>query len=206
MERRMTEGGEVRIEERDGKKMIAGYGAVFHREGEAGTEYKMFPDLVERIATGAFDRALREKHDAAGLFNHDPNMLLGRTSAGTMRLSVDERGLRYEIDLPDTQVGRDVATSIARRDVKGSSFAFRVVKQRFEERKGQPDLRVIEDLDLYDTGPVVFPAYGGTTTGLRSDEPQEAQIAHGLWKADRQAEAVAVRLRTISIDNENALA
>src|SRR5688572_16918348 len=77
-------------------------------------------------------------HDARALFNHDPNMLLGRAGAGTLRLSTDARGLRYEIDIPDTTVGRDVATSIARGDLAGSSFAFSIngkAGQRFEKGK-----------------------------------------------------------------------
>jgi HK97 family phage prohead protease len=201
MERRMTTGGEIRIEERDGKKIVTGYGAVFFREGDQGTEYKMFPDLTERIAPTAFDRAIREKHNAAGLFNHDPNNLLGRTSAGTMRLSVDQRGLKYEIDLPDTQVGRDVAKSIERKDVTGSSFAFRVTKQTWTEQKSGPDLRIIEDLDLFDTGPVVFPAYAGTTTGLRSDDNAEAIEARVAWRKLREAEAVKVRARMLELSH-----
>lgn len=205
MERRMTPSGEIRIEQRDGKSTIIGYGAVFYRDGEKGTEYKMFSDLTERIAPTAFDRAISEKHDAAGLFNHDPNLLLGRVSAGTMRLSVDQRGLRYEIDLPDTQTARDVAASIGRKDVAGSSFAFRVTKQTFEEQKDGPDLRIIEDLDLFDTGPVVFPAYSGTTTGLRSDDSSEASKARDAWRKQREAQAVAVRARLISLDNQPAL-
>ena len=66
----------------------------------------------------AFDRALAESDDVRGLFNHDPDNLLGRTSSGTMRLSVDKKGLLYETDPGDTNVGRDVVQHIKRGDRK----------------------------------------------------------------------------------------
>src|ERR1700728_2523684 len=80
----------------DGTSEICGYGAVFY-DGTPDTEYPMWPGAVERIMPGAFDRALRED-DVRGLFNHDPNLLLGRTASGTMRLRVDDVGLWYSID------------------------------------------------------------------------------------------------------------
>lgn len=208
-ERRMTPAGEIRIEERaGGGRVVTGYAAVFHREGDAGTEYRLGTDIVERIAPTAFNRALQEKHDARALFNHDPNMLLGRAGAGTLRLSVDARGLKYEIDVPDTTVGKDVAASISRGDLAGSSFSFSIngkSGQRFEKGKDH-DVRHILDVDLYDVGPVTFPAYEATSTGLRSGDCADAFEAHNAWKKGREAEAVAVRMRTITLDSENALA
>lgn len=202
-ERRMTPAGEIRIEERaGGGKMVSGYAAVFHRDGEAGTEYRLGTDIVERIAPTAFNRAISEKHDARALFNHDPNMLLGRAGAGTLRLSVDQRGLKYEIDLPDTQVGKDVATSIARGDLAGSSFAFSIKGkdgQRFEKGK-EHDVRNILDVDLYDVGPVTYPAYESTTTGLRSGDCADAFEAHNSWRKEQEAKAVAVRMRVLELE------
>jgi HK97 family phage prohead protease len=205
MERRMTPAGEIRVENRaDGGKMIVGYGAVFHRDGEAGTEYRPAPDIVERIASTAFDRALATKQDARGLFNHDPNMLLGRAAAGTLRMAADAKGLRYEIDLPDTQVGKDVAASIARGDLTGSSFSFRIngkAGQRFDKGDGF-DVRNILDVDLYDVGPVTFPAYEGTTTGMRSGDCDDAVEARAQWAAGLEQEQVRVRSRIVSLDSE----
>lgn len=209
MERRMTPAGQIKVETRaDGGKAIVGYAAVFHREGDAGTEYRLGTDVVERIAPTAFDRALKEKHDARALFNHDPNMLLGRAAAGTLRLTRDDTGLRYEIDLPDTQVGKDVAASIARGDLSGSSFAFSIKGkdgQRFEKGK-EYDVRHILDVDLYDVGPVTYPAYEATTAGLRSGDCSDAFEAVNEWRKQQEAESVAVRLRTISLDSETAIA
>lgn len=216
MERRMTPAGEIKVETRaDGGKALTGYAAVFHREGDAGTEYRLAADVVERIAPTAFARALAEKHDARALFNHDPNMLLGRAAAGTLRLSTDARGLKYEIDLPDTQVGKDVAASVARGDLTGSSFAFAINGkdgQRFEKGKDF-DVRHITDVNLYDVGPVTYPAYEGTSTALRSGERgsigrdwTEAIEACDTWRAEVEQEQVKVRSRVLELDNDLRLA
>lgn len=174
----------VTVETRDdGKKTITGYGAVFYRDNEPGTEFRLWADVVERIDRRAFDRALSESHDARGLFNHDPSNLLGRVASGTMRLSVDDIGLRYEIDVPDTQVGRDVVTSIERGDLTGSSFSFTATRQTWTERSDAPDIRMIEDLQLYDTGPVTYPAYQATTAGTRSEGPQEDRADYEAFKS-----------------------
>lgn len=186
MERRDYVNGSVGIEERDGgAKVLVGYAAVFYREGDKGTEYELYPGLVERIAPTAFNRALSERQDVRALANHDPNQVLGRSTAGTLRLSVDERGLRYEIDLPDTQVGRDTAVSVQRGDVTGSSFAFKPKKQSRQKGSGF-DVRMLEDVDVFDVGPVTFPAYAGSSVGMRAHnvdairqeiEAEEAAIA-----------------------------
>lgn len=202
MERRTTPTGEIRVENRaDGSKTLTGYGAIFFREDDPGSEYALASDLRERILPSAFNRALRENQDVRGLYNHNPDHLLARTAAGTMRLSVDNRGLKYEIDLPDTQTGRDVAASVARGDLTGSSFSFRINGkdgQRFEKAKGF-DVRHIVDCDLYDCGPVTYPAYSSTTTAMRSGDGEDAIEAREQWNAEQEAQAVAVRCRMISI-------
>lgn len=205
MERRFVpnEVAPVRVERRadnDDQQVIVGYGAVFYRDGEDGTEFQLMSDVFERILPGAFDRALEERDDARGLFNHEPSHLLGRVSAGTMRLSVDGTGLRYEIDVPDTQVGRDVVTSIERGDLSGSSFAF--IPQRVSwVEDGDREIRQIEEVQLFDTGPVTFPAYEATSTGLRSlgsveDVKQERQAWHESKRLDRvKANAIGMQKR-----------
>ncbi len=166
----------MKIEKRaDGGSTIFGYAACFFDPGDAGTEYALYPGVRERVMPGAFDRCMRDKQDVRGLFNHSPDFLLGRCSAGTMRLSVDRRGLRYEIDLPDTQAGRDVAESIRRGDLTGSSFSFDVVSQRFTYGQMadsgsdvEDNIRELLDVNLFDVGPVSFPAYSSTEVGIRA--------------------------------------
>ena len=180
----------------DGKATITGYAAVFYREGEAGTQYSLWDDLVERIAPGAFDRALKEKHDARGLYNHDPANLLGRVSSGTTRLSVDAKGLKYEIDLPGTRAGQDVEALIERGDLSGSSFAFLPRKVTYTVGDNG-DVRTIEDVDLFDVGPVTYPAYEGTSVGMRSGD-KASRDEYEAWK--RRNREVASVLLSLDID------
>ena len=109
------------IRANDGEKhpAIVGYGAVFFREGDPGTEYQLWSDTYERIMPGAFDRAIRED-DCRSFFNHDPNLILGRSTAGTLLLSIDNVGLKYEVEPPDSEPARHVLESVRRGDVSGS--------------------------------------------------------------------------------------
>ncbi len=175
----------VSLESRDSDQPhIVGYGAVFYREGEAGTEYDVFGDgsLIERVMAGAFDRAIRED-DVRSFFNHDPNLILGRRRPGaesnTLELSVDERGLLYRVSPPPTR--QDVLEAVARGDIDGSSFMF--VPQRVTWIE-EEDLwiRQIEEVALWEVGPVAFPAYEATTSELRQ---KYADRVRAEWEAVR---------------------
>jgi len=199
MERRSTN-GDVSVETRaDGGSKIVGYAAVFFRSDDPGSEYRMAPDLVERISPKAFDAALSGGEDVRALYNHDPSQLLGRSKAGTLRLSTDQRGLKYEIDIADTTTGKDVAASIARGDLSGSSFGFIVKSQKFDRSK-DGDIRTLESVSLLDVGPVTYPAYEGTSTALRSGECQDAIEARKAWSTER--DAVEVRTRLLTLEND----
>ena len=121
-----------------------------------------------------------------GLFQirlNDPNQILGKTTAGTLKLSTDRRGLRYEIEPPATQAGRDVLEMVARGDLDGSSFSFYADRVSWEEGNGA-DIRILEDVTLVDCGPVCFPAYTGSTAEAASRE-------HRAWRRDSYAERLA---------------
>lgn len=186
MERRTLNNEEaaVHIEERDGHTaVITGHAAVFFRKSDAGTEFELFDGLVERIMPGAFDEALRGEDDVAALFNHDVSNLLGRRHAGTLKLSVDKRGLKYEIEAPDTQIGRDVVTSVRRGDLSGSSFAFAPTDTRIiQGAKGKPDVREINGVQLFDVGPVTYPAYPSTDTGVRGLVAADVKAVLHEWE------------------------
>ena len=190
--------------------LIVGYAAVFYREGDPSTEFEMWPAdaygprVVERIMPTAFDRAVKED-DVRGLFNHDSGCVLGRTGAGTLRLFVDSIGLRYEIDPPDTQAATDLIKNLRRGDISGSSFAFipRDTSRRevaADATTGKPAEYVIErnDVQLYDVGPVTFPAYVGASSGVRSADlagvREEIERWRGAAAADRDAVTVALAL------------
>lgn len=177
--------GPISVETRDGgKEMFVGYGAVFEKADSPGTVYKLWDNVYERIAPGAFDRALSEKHDARGLFNHNADNLLGRVSNNTMRLSVDSVGLRYEIDVdPEDIDHQKVKRKIVRGDLSGSSFAFVPTSVNWTQEQDK-EWRTILDLDLYDTGPVTYPAYEGTSVATRAENlVSEARSEHAAWKA-----------------------
>lgn len=146
----------------EGLPKIAGYAAVFNLRSEL-----LGGVFVEEIAPGAFDDVLGQ--DVRGLFNHNPTYLLGRTTSGTMRLTVDSRGLAYEIDPPDTQTVRDlVLTPLKRGDMTGSSFTMRVAEDEWRE-EGDVIVRTIKRIaELRDVGPVAFPAYPDATAAQRS--------------------------------------
>ena len=98
--RTATEGVELREE---GNTMTAiGYASVFNRLSQN------LGGFVERVAQGPFAKPIQEA-DVRALFNHDADQVLGRSKSGTLRMQEDEKGLRYEIDLPNTQLGRDHA-------------------------------------------------------------------------------------------------
>lgn len=183
----------------DGKPMIVGYGAVFHRATDPGTQYELWTDTIERVSPKAFDAAMQRKDDTRALFNHDPNHILGRTSSGTMRLTVDGSGLRYEIDPPDTEGGRSVVEAIRRGDVSGSSFSFQVDKESWESRDGK-QVRTIESVTLYDVGPVTFPAYESASASVRSEgDISDARRTYLAWAASIRER----RLRELYLTTEH---
>jgi len=99
------------------------------------------------------------KDDVRVFFNHDANLILGRTKSGTAKISTDREGLVYQFEVPDTTYGRDLLVSMERGDVNQSSFAFSVEKDSWSEKNGR-DIRTIEKVArLYDVSPVSIPAY-----------------------------------------------
>ena len=187
-----TKGETIVTTRADGGRTLSGYAAVFYDPADKGTEYELWAGMKERISPRAFDRALAEKHDVRGLFNHDVNYLLGRTAAGTLRLSTDGKGLRYDIDLADTQAGRDVAAMVERGDLTGSSFSFVAKKTTHEDLGNKERARTIDDVDLFDVGPVTFPAYnaaGGVAVRCAAENIEAARAE--IEAAERQADVAA---------------
>jgi HK97 family phage prohead protease len=113
------------------------------------------------------------------LFNHKDDHLLTRQSSGTLKLSVDEKGLKYEFASPNTQMGNDILEMMERGDLSQSSFAFTIEKEtwEYEEVNGETERRrIINKIDLlYDVSPVTYPAYSDTTVAKRSWERFEKE-------------------------------
>ena len=165
IERRETRGTvELRAAGPKGKK-AGGYAIKF------GMRSQNLGGFVERVDPSFVDETLDRGLDVLGRYQHDSNMLIGRTSAGTLTLTKDGTGLGYEADLPDTSYGRDLAVLLERGDVTGSSFAFRLAADGGdswgETESGFPERTLLRGI-VVDVAPVVTPAYLDTTSGLRS--------------------------------------
>ena len=152
---------EFRMENAEYKgNTIRGYAAIYNSDSE------WMGGFYEQIAPGAFDSVL--DNDVRAYFNHDENLLLGRVSSGTLRISTDKRGLYYEVDLPNTTYANDLVELMKRGDVNQSSFAFLIEKDRWEERSGKT-YRIIEKVSrLLDVSPVAQPAYPDATSELKT--------------------------------------
>ena len=160
---------EVRAGAGDTPAKLVGYAAVFN---------SLSADLggfQERIIPGAFKSSLAGSTDVRALVDHDPTKPLGRMSNGTLRIAEDDKGLRMEVDLPDTSYARDVKALVARKDVRGMSFGFRVPDggQRFTKENGQT-IRELTNIDLREVTVTGSPAYGATSIQVRVD-PSVAQ-------------------------------
>lgn len=148
---------EIRADKESGK--ITGYAAVFNSlSGDLG-------GFREQIKPGAFANTLNA--DVRALWNHDANIVLGRTTAGTLTLREDNHGLAIEIDPPDTQQARDLMVSITRGDISQMSFGFYTKGDEWEKRDGE-NIRTLTEVELFDVSPVTYPAYTDTSVGLRS--------------------------------------
>lgn len=147
-----------------GGRMAVGYAFRY------GAESQNLGGFVETIMPGAATRTIQQD-DLRALFNHDPSRLLGRMGAGTLRVTDDNVGLAYQIDLPETSIGRDLSALIARGDIDGSSFTFIPTGARSvswaRTQRGFP-LRQIRSMKMRDLGPVTFPAYPDAEVALRS--------------------------------------
>ena len=160
IERRTANEG-VELREEGDTLTAVGYAATFDRFSQN------LGGFVEQIRSNAFVSTLKQA-DVRALFNHEPDHLLGRSTTGTLRLSEDDHGLHYEVDLPNTTLGRDVAELLRRGDISGSSFGFRTISDEWGETDDGYPLRTLTEVALRDVGPVTFPAYTSTEASLRS--------------------------------------
>lgn len=138
---------------------ITGYAAVFNSKTSIGG---WFDEIIE---PGAFARSLSENGDIRALFNHNWDNVLGRTKSGTLRLEEDEKGLKFEIELPNTSVGRDLAESMSRGDINQCSFGFWITEENWDYNV-EPALRTIKEVELYEISVVSIPAYDDTEASL----------------------------------------
>ena len=162
-------------------RLLVGYASVFDSRSED------LGGFNEYVRPGAFSRSLADaKTDPLALVSHIPHLVLGRRSAGTLRLAEDAKGLAFEIDLPDTQTARDLSVSVERGDIKGASFAFTVPENgdRWSEQDGLI-VRELIDVDLHEITVTPNPAYAATEVARRHLEfilrPRPRLVAARRW-------------------------
>ena len=167
IERRTFQVQDVEARESDdGVLRLSGYAAVFN-DASVPLPFK------ERISPGAFRKTLTEQPDVRLLINHE-GLPLARTKNGTLTLREDDRGLYFDAELAQTQEARDIHTLIARGDVDQMSFAFRVIRQKWNENRTE---RILTEVSLADgdVSVVTYPAYPTTTVEAREHIKQAIQ-------------------------------
>ena len=158
----------------NGKK-LTGYAAIFNSEADLG-------GFVEVVRNGAFRKSLEGGSNIRALYHHDGAALLGTTRGGTLQLREDAKGLAFELALPDTTHGKDLAILVGRGDVAGCSFGFRVAPggDRWEQR-GATLVRELLNVDLVEITLTSDPAYQDTTVAMRSRSANVCTDSRRLW-------------------------
>ncbi|WP_158738632.1 HK97 family phage prohead protease [Alteribacillus sp. YIM 98480] len=160
-ERRSFDLTKVEVREEGDKKKVRGYAAEFEKLSVRLWGFR------EKIRKGAFEKSLREGTVKA-LWNHNTDMVLGSTKNSTLSLWEDDRGLAFELEMPDTSWGRDALSSIERGDVDGVSFGFEVVADEWDHNNPDEAIRTLIDVRLHEISPTPFPAYPQTSVSARS--------------------------------------
>ena len=150
-------------------RTLEGYVATFGTPAAIG-------GFTERIAPGAFTRSLASGRDVLALLDHRADVLLGRTRSGSLKLSEDAKGLRFELSVPDTQAGRDVIALAERGDLGGMSFGFVAIDEVWDG-----NTRELRQVELHEISVVQsWPAYQSTEINLRSRPPERS-----FWDCNR---------------------
>lgn len=171
LERRAYEIIDLRADDGDSERKVSGLGIPYGRDS-----LPIFGMFKEQIAQGAFARSLASR-DIKMFAHHDSSRVLAATGNGSMVLTDSPRGISFDSKLADTVEGRDMFTNIATRLIKGMSFQFRAIKERFIQAEGEElPTRIVEEGDLFELSPVTFPAYPD------SDVAQAAKRAFEEWQ------------------------
>jgi HK97 family phage prohead protease len=167
---------------------LRGYAAVFNKLSQN------LGGFVEEVDRGAFTKSLADKAPVMARYNHEDSGLLGTTQAETLRLGVDDTGLWYEVDLPDTQAGRDVRALAARGDVQHSSFAFYTISDDWGMTDQGFPKRTLTGVQLVDVAPVNNPAYRDTSVAVRALAEMTGVAASDIPSATEEVRAALTKI------------
>jgi hypothetical protein len=179
-----TRAVEFRAEGSGDGRTLEGYAAVFNDPTRIDSWEGMFD---EQIARGAFAKTIAERKPVLQ-FDHGYDARTGSVPIGALdELREDRRGLYVRARLFDNAVVEPIRQAIEGGAIDGMSFRFKVPAGRdtWKKREGDVDLRTIREVELYELGPVVFPAYASTSVGVRSllaglDDDDRARLVHEL--------------------------
>jgi len=189
LETRFVEVDKFEIREEGDGMRLEGYAALFNSRSEN------LGGFTETIAPGAFRASLKARNDVKLLWNHNTDIVLGSTRAGTLTLTEDERGLRVSALLPNNTAGRDARESISRGDVTGFSFGFSMPARGGDEWNAEGTERVLKVVRLFEVSVgVAFPAY---------TETNGTATVRGLDKIAKRAEVDADALADALLKIEN---
>ena len=157
----------ARVEVRDGRRVISGYPIVYNSDSED-------MGFIERIAPGAAKNALK-RSDIRGLKNHDISLIFGRQGVN-LEFKEDKDGLYYEATEIDTRTFKEVAEEVRLGLLTGQSFGFTILSDEWKGLDTDKPTRTITEIgQIFDVGPVTYPAYQDTSVALRSLEQAKAK-------------------------------
>ncbi len=168
---------EFRAEQRDDKKYIEGYFAVF------GSTYQMWEGATESIDAHAFDETL--SGDIRALIDHETRLVIGRTKANTLTLRLDSHGLWGSITVNENDSdAMNLYARVTRGDVDNCSFGFDILEEATEVRDDGAVHWTLKKVKLYEISCVTFPAYQDTSVSARKDEYEKIKSRQlDEWKA-----------------------
>lgn len=178
---------EIRSVEGDNNsRHIVGYALLFNvRSVQLG-------DFTEVIMPEALNDEILKRSDVLALLNHDISrgvLARSRNGEGSLTLTIDEKGLKYEFDAPNTALGDELVEGIKRGDIRNSSFSFLVKKDEWQQTPEGGYLRIIHEFDqLFDISPVYQPAYDETSVDCRGLDRFKEEIERRMNEDNKDTE------------------
>lgn len=155
---------EARSIEENNEKIISGYINKFNFKSQ-------YMGFFEQVAKGAFDKTLADGHNIYAMYNHNSDKILGSTRGSSLKLSVDEIGLKFELKINEQiSYAKDLYELVSNKDIDGCSFGFYVIDDEWTVTEDKVDLRIIKEVELIEVTITPFPAYLDSEASCRSFE------------------------------------
>ena len=165
-------------QDEDNNKWISGYYIVFNED------YNICDGISESIDPNAFNNTLQD--DIRCLWNHNSDIVLGRTTANTLMLRVDSHGVYAKCLVnPNDTDALNAWARVSRKDVTGASFGFDIVREDTEVREDNSVHYTIREVKLYEISPCIFPAYESTAIEARQKDAENIKKRKAeKWRTD----------------------